>query len=105
MCLAVPGKLIAIAETTDPLCRQGTVDFSGIGKEVSLAYVPEEHVAAYLIDGRLERVLEDWCPPFPGYHLYYPTRKFQSPAFVRVVEALKWREENPRRAKGTRRSR
>lgn len=64
-----------------------------------LAYVPEAHVAAYLSDGRLERVLEDWCPPFPGYHLYYPSRKFQSPAFVRVVEALRWREENPR-AKG-----
>lgn len=49
MCLAVPGKLIAIAETTDPLCRQGTVDFSGIGKEVSLAYVPEAKIDDYIL--------------------------------------------------------
>ncbi len=37
-----------------------------------LAYLPEDQVQAYLADGRLIRVLADWCPPFSGYHLYYP---------------------------------
>jgi DNA-binding transcriptional LysR family regulator len=40
---------------------------------------------------RLTRVLESWCPPFPGYHLYYPSRRHQSPAFTLLVEALRYR--------------
>ena len=47
----------------------------------------EQHVAA----GRLVRVLEDWCPTYPGYHLYYPSRRQASPAFALVVDALRWR--------------
>jgi DNA-binding transcriptional LysR family regulator len=46
-----------------------------------------EHVAA----GRLQRVLEDWCPTYPGYHLYYPSRRQASPAFALVLEALRYR--------------
>ena len=42
-------------------------------------------------DGRLIRVLDDWTPPFPGYHLYYPSRRQQSPAFALLVEALRYR--------------
>jgi DNA-binding transcriptional LysR family regulator len=56
-----------------------------------LAFVPEDHAAADLGAGRLVRVLDDWCPPFPGYHLYYPSRRQQSPAFALLVEALRWR--------------
>ena len=41
--------------------------------------------------GRLKRVLEDWCPPFPGYHLYYPSRRHSSPAFALLVDALRHR--------------
>ena len=54
-----------------------------------LAYLPEEQVQAYLDDGRLVRVLADWCPPFAGYHLYYPTRRQQTPAFALLVDALR----------------
>ncbi|RAI57076.1 LysR family transcriptional regulator [Roseicella frigidaeris] len=54
-----------------------------------LAYLPEEQVQACLDDGRLIRVLEDWCPPFPGYHLYYPSRRQPTPAFALLVEALR----------------
>jgi DNA-binding transcriptional LysR family regulator len=39
--------------------------------------------------GRLARALESWCPPFPGYHLYYPSRRQSSPAFALLVEALR----------------
>lgn len=56
-----------------------------------LACVPEDYVAARTAKGTLVRVLEDWCPPFSGYHLYYPSRRQQSPAFPLLVEALRYR--------------
>jgi DNA-binding transcriptional LysR family regulator len=56
-----------------------------------LAYLPEESVQAYLADGRLVRVLADWCPPYPGYHLYYPAHRQPTPAFALLVDALRYR--------------
>jgi DNA-binding transcriptional LysR family regulator len=56
-----------------------------------LAYLPEDQVQAHLADGRLVRVLADWCPPYPGYHLYYPCRRQPTPAFALLVEALRYR--------------
>jgi DNA-binding transcriptional LysR family regulator len=58
---------------------------------VAIAYLPEDVVASYLAAGRLVRVLEDWCPPFAGYHLYYPSRRQISRAFALLVEALRYR--------------
>jgi len=58
---------------------------------LGLAYVPEDVMAPHLAGGRLKRVLEDWCPPFPGYHLYYPSRRQSSPAFTLLVDALRYR--------------
>jgi DNA-binding transcriptional LysR family regulator len=54
-----------------------------------LAYLPEDHVRAHIADGRLVAVLDDWCPPFPGYHLFYPSRRQTTPAFALLVEALR----------------
>ena len=48
-------------------------------------------------DGRLVRVLGDWCPPFAGYHLYYPSRRQQSPAFALLVDALRYRPGKTKR--------
>jgi DNA-binding transcriptional LysR family regulator len=56
-----------------------------------LAYLPEDQVRALVAQGRLVRVLADWCPPFAGYHLYYPSRRHPSAAFATVVEALRLR--------------
>jgi DNA-binding transcriptional LysR family regulator len=56
-----------------------------------LAYVPEDTVQAHLAGGRLIRVLADWCPPYPGYHLYYPSRRQPTPAFALLVNALRYR--------------
>ncbi len=56
-----------------------------------LAYLPEDAVRAHLENGQLVRVLEDWCPPFPGYHLYYPSRRHASAAFAVIVDALRYR--------------
>ena len=57
-----------------------------------LAYLPEDYVQSDIKAGRLTRVLEAWCPPFSGYHLYYPSRRQQSPAFALLVEALRYRK-------------
>jgi DNA-binding transcriptional LysR family regulator len=56
-----------------------------------LAYLLEDRVQACLADGRLVRVLADWCPPFSGYHLYYPSRRQPTPAFALLVDALRYR--------------
>ncbi len=56
-----------------------------------LAYLPEEQVRPRLADGQLVRALADWCAPFSGYHLYYPSRRQQTPAFALLVEALRYR--------------
>ncbi len=56
-----------------------------------LACVLEGYVAAHVAEGSLIRVLEDWCPPFAGYHLYYPSRRQPSAAFALLVDALRYR--------------
>ncbi|KAB1087543.1 LysR family transcriptional regulator [Neorhizobium galegae] len=61
---------------------------SGLG----LTFLPEDIVTEHVAAGRLVRVLQDWCAPFPGYHLYYPSRRQASAAFVLVVDALRHRD-------------
>ncbi|AQV99141.1 LysR family transcriptional regulator (plasmid) [Cupriavidus necator] len=56
---------------------------------LGMAFLPEEEFASHIQEGRLVRVLEDWCAPFPGYYLYYPSRRQPSPAFSLVVNALR----------------
>ncbi|MBX3499262.1 MAG: LysR family transcriptional regulator [Alphaproteobacteria bacterium] len=64
-----------------------TAALAGLG----LAYVPEEQALPHIAGGRLRRVLEEWCPPYAGYHLYYPSRRQSSAAFKLLVEALRYR--------------
>jgi DNA-binding transcriptional LysR family regulator len=58
---------------------------------LGVTYVPEDQVLAHINKGRLVRVLEDWCPAFPGYHLYYPSRRHSSPALTLLIERLRYR--------------
>jgi DNA-binding transcriptional LysR family regulator len=58
----------------------------------ALTYAPEDVIQPHVEAGRLVRVLEEWSPTFPGYHLYYPSRRQSLPAFALVVEALKLRD-------------
>lgn len=58
---------------------------------LGLAYLPEDQAIPHIRAGRLIRVLEDWCPPFPGYHLYYPSRRHFSPALSVLVDVLRYR--------------
>jgi DNA-binding transcriptional LysR family regulator len=73
------------AFNTLSLIRHAVLD--GVG----LAYLPEDLVETAIRTGRLVRVLADWCPPLPGYHLYYPSRRQPSPAFAIVADALRQR--------------
>jgi DNA-binding transcriptional LysR family regulator len=71
---------------TTPQMLQASLDGYGF------AYVPQDLVLAHVAAGRLLRVLDDWCPTWPGYHLYYPSRRQSSPAFALVVDALRIRQ-------------
>jgi DNA-binding transcriptional LysR family regulator len=73
------------AFNTVGMMRQAALD--GFG----LAYLPEDQVETAIKEGKLVRVLADWCPPRPAYHLYYPSRRQHSPAFALVIEALRYR--------------
>lgn len=57
---------------------------------LGLAYMPDDQVLPHIKEGRLIRVLDDWCPAFPGYHLYYPSRRHTSPAFVLLADMLRY---------------
>lgn len=58
---------------------------------LGLAYAPEDLARPHIEAGRLQVALSDWCPPVQGYHLYYPNRRLPSPAFSRLVDALRYR--------------
>lgn len=58
---------------------------------LGIAYLPEDQALSHVAEGRLVRVLEDWCPSFPGYHLYYPSRRHSSPALALLVDMLRYR--------------
>lgn len=78
----VEGQLVLNA--TGPMLSAA---LAGLG----LAYVPEDMAQPHIAEGRLKRVLDDWCEPYPGYHLYYPSRRKSSQAFALLVEALRYR--------------
>jgi DNA-binding transcriptional LysR family regulator len=76
----------------------GQLVFNGAGQILNaalaglgLAYLPEGMVQPHLRRGRLTRVLEDWCQPYPGYHLWYPSRRQSSAAFALLVNVLRYR--------------
>jgi DNA-binding transcriptional LysR family regulator len=78
--VSVPGPLVF----SDPNFTVRAA-LEGLG----LAFLFEEHVADHTARGRLVRVLEDWCPPFDGYFLYYPSRRHQPPALQALIETLR----------------
>jgi len=78
---------------------EGQLVFNNLGLRINsaldglgIAYVPEDQAMPHITKGRLIRVLEDWCPTFPGYHLYYPSRKHASPALTVLIDKLRHRD-------------
>ena len=85
----LPGSL------SPPKSPRAYHDVGGFREGLNPSYVP---TSARLVrrglrftSGRLIRVLADWCPPFSGYHLYYPSRRQHAPAFALLVDALRYR--------------
>ncbi|MDQ0995340.1 DNA-binding transcriptional LysR family regulator [Phyllobacterium ifriqiyense] len=74
-----------LAVSSLELARRAALDGLGV------AYLPDDMVQDDLTKKRLVRVLEDWCEPFPGYHLYYPSSRQHAPAFAVVLDALRFR--------------
>ena len=81
LAIAVNGSLLL--DDLD-LIIQAALDGAG------LAWVAEDRIAEHLESGALIRVLEDWCPPFPGFFLYYPTRKQQPAALTALITTLRF---------------
>ncbi|WP_244492563.1 LysR family transcriptional regulator [Aureimonas sp. AU22] len=81
----VDGQLVF--NSTKPRLR---ATLAGLG----LAYMPETLVRDHLADGSLVQTLDDWCAPFPGYHLYYASRRQPSPAFTVLADALRYRSRD-----------
>ncbi len=77
----VEGQLVF--NGTRPILRAALAGFG-------LGYVPEEMARLYIAKGRLQPVLQDWCPVFPGYHLYYPSRRHLSRAMTVLIDALRY---------------
>jgi DNA-binding transcriptional LysR family regulator len=77
---------------------EGQLTFNATSQQIhaalaglGLVYAPEGMVQAYVARGKLHRVLNDWCQPYPGYHLFYPSRRQSSAAFSLVVDVLRYR--------------
>ena len=77
---------------------EGQLMFNSVGMIITaalaghgLAYVPEDRVRNHLETGGLTVLLDEYCQPFSGYHLYYPSRRQPTPAFTAVVNALRYR--------------
>ena len=71
-------------DRSSPMLRAALAGFG-------VACVPEDIAKEHIAEGRLKRVLKEWCPAFPGYHFYYPSRRQSSPAFGLLVDALRHR--------------
>jgi DNA-binding transcriptional LysR family regulator len=77
---------------------EGPLVFNGVTQILNaalaglgLAFLPEDLVQTHIAEGRLIQALDDWCPYFPGYHLYYPSRRQPTSAFALLVDTLRYR--------------
>jgi DNA-binding transcriptional LysR family regulator len=85
------GRPLNVRVNGQIICNGSSAIVSAALLGLGIAYVPEDMVRAHIVEKRLVRVLGDWCPPFPGYHLYYPSKRQSSPAFALLIEALRYR--------------
>jgi DNA-binding transcriptional LysR family regulator len=73
------------------ICNNSSAVVAAAQRGLGIAYLPEDMISDHLAKVSLVRVLGDWCPPFPGYHLYYPTKRQPSAAFKLLLDALRYR--------------
>jgi DNA-binding transcriptional LysR family regulator len=85
------GRPLNVRVTGQFTCNDVPMIIEAAENGLGLACLPDDTVGTAVAAERLVKVLDNWCPPFPGYHLYYPSRRQSSPAFNLLVEALRWR--------------
>lgn len=85
------GRALNVHVTGQLIVNDIALALAGALGGAGIAYLPEDYVQQHVTAGALQRVLEDWCPPFEGYHLYYPSRRQQSPALAALIQALRYR--------------
>ncbi|WP_445216242.1 LysR family transcriptional regulator [Bradyrhizobium sp. Pa8] len=86
------GRAMKVRVDGQLVFNTGLLRVNAVLAGLGLAYIPDDLVKREIADGRLIRVLADWCAPFAGYHLYYPSRRQPTPAFAVLVEALRYRK-------------
>jgi DNA-binding transcriptional LysR family regulator len=86
------GRAMKVRVDGQLVFNNGLLRMNAVLAGLGLAYLPEDIVKREIADGGLIRVLADWCAPFAGYHLYYPSRRQPTPAFAVLVEALRYRK-------------
>ncbi len=82
-------KSLSVAVTGSLVVDDLELVIRGAVEGVGLAYVAEQEVSTHLADGRLVRVLEDWCQPYPGFFIYYPSRRQKTAALSALVSTLR----------------
>ncbi|MEN3748195.1 LysR substrate-binding domain-containing protein [Sphingomonas sp. HF-S3] len=88
------GREIRYRPTGQLIVNDEVLAGAAVRAGAGLGYMIESDVAAEIADGRLIQVLDDWCPPFDGYYLYYPSRQV-TPALRALIDALRWSGPNP----------
>jgi len=83
------GKPLTVSVSGPLIVNDADFMFQAALDGVGLAYALEDYVAEHIAGGKLVRVLDDWCPPFDGYFLYYPGRRHQPPALQALVDTLR----------------
>lgn len=86
------GRAIDVRVDGQFICNDITMILRAALDGFGLAFVMEDRALEHIKAGRLVRVLDDWCAPFAGYHLYYPSRRQASPALAVLVDALRYRK-------------
>jgi DNA-binding transcriptional LysR family regulator len=85
------GRPLNVRVNGQVVCNSPGAILAAALQGLGIAYLPEDMVRMQIAQKSLMRVLGDWCPSFPGYHLYYPSKRQPSPAFALLVEALRFR--------------
>ena len=80
-----------VEEAPPGLTVRGRLDAALAG--LGLTLLPEDELSPHLQDGSLVRVLQDWCPPFDGFSIYYPTRRQMRPALRAFVDFFRYRPQ------------
>ena len=86
-----PSALLTIDQNRTSVVDRVVSNWGDALADYGVAFVPEDMVLEHIAAGRLVRVLDDWCTPYTGYHLYYPSRRQSSRALAVVIEALRHR--------------